>query len=102
MPEEKTFDDHDKLVRMLTLMEGFQGNFVRLESEVKEVRLEVKEVRKEAAQNNALLSVRVDEIEGKLDRQQGGVSFARWLWGAIVALPFGLLVGWISNERGGP
>ena len=102
MPEEKTFDDHDKLVRMLTLMEGFQGNFVRLEAEVKEVRSEVKEVRKEAAQNNTLLSQRVDEIEGKLDRQQGGVSFARWLWGAIVALPFGLIVGWISSERGGP
>ena len=95
MPEEKTFDDHDKLVRMLTLMEGFQLNFARLETEVKEVR-------REAAQNNQILAKRVDEIESKLDRQQGGFGFARWIWGAFIALPFGLLVGWFSNERGGP
>ena len=93
--EEKTYDDHDKLVRILTLMEGSQKNFERLENEVKEVR-------REASQNNLILAQRVDALESKLDKQQGGIGFARWIWGAFIALPFGLLVGWFTNERGGP
>ena len=92
MPEEQTYDDHDKLVRILTLMEGSQRNFERLENEVKEVR-------REANQNNLMLAQRVDAIESKLDQQQGGLGFGKWLIGAIGTLPFlGGLIGWYASR----
>lgn len=96
MPEqEKTFDDHDKLVRILTLMENSQKNFDRLETEVKEIRRETKE-------SYSSLERRVDKLESKLDTQQGGIGLAKWFWGALISLPFGLIAGWFTSEKGGP
>ena len=93
MPEEKTYDDHDKLVRILTLMEGSQENFKRLENEIKEVR-------KDATANLALIAKRVDDIEAKLDRQQGGLGFGKWMIGVIGSLPFlGGVLGWWASQR---
>ena len=91
---EKTFDDHDKLVRILTLMEGNQKNFDRLEQEVREIRRETKE-------SYSSLERRVDKLESKLDTQQGGIGVARWMWGAVGGLPFlGGLIGYVLSQRG--
>lgn len=85
-PQEhpKEYSNRDLLVRLDT-------KFDNLAERVQEIRGEVKE-----------LSFRVDRLESERDRAAGGFSLARWIWGAVVAFPFGLIIGWFTNERGGP